>query len=72
VLGVAGVDLVRQLAGGLAGLVVLALAAQQLQDLVLVNIHDFSFATFWAGDGRAGELGPAERAAGPAPSAQVM
>jgi hypothetical protein len=35
VLGVVGVDLVGQLAGGLAGLVALALAAQQLQDLVL-------------------------------------
>jgi hypothetical protein len=52
---------------------VLALAAQQLQDLVLVNIHDFSFTTSWAGtaDGRAGELDLAEWAAGAAPSAQV-
>jgi hypothetical protein len=38
VLGVIGVDLVGQLAAGLAGLIVLALAAQQLQDLILVNI----------------------------------
>jgi len=34
-LGVVGIDLVRQLAGGLVGLVLLALAAQQLQDLSL-------------------------------------
>jgi transposase len=42
VLGVASVDLVGELAAGLAGLVVVALAAQQLQDLVLIDIHLWS------------------------------
>ena len=37
VLGVAGVGLVWQLAGGLAGLVVLALAAQQVRDLAALR-----------------------------------
>jgi hypothetical protein len=47
VLAIIGVYLVRELLAGLLRLVVVALALQQLHDLVFADVHELSFPSNW-------------------------
>jgi hypothetical protein len=47
VLAIIGVHLVRELLAGLLSLVVVALALQQLHNLVFANVHELSFPSNW-------------------------
>ena len=47
VLAIIGVHLIRELLAGLLGLVVVALALQQLHNLVFADVHELSFPSNW-------------------------
>ena len=47
VLAIIGVHLIRELLAGLLSLVVVALALQQLHNLVFADVHELSFPSNW-------------------------
>jgi hypothetical protein len=47
VLAITGVHLIRELLAGLLSLVVIALALQQLHNLVFADVHELSFPSNW-------------------------
>jgi hypothetical protein len=47
VLAIIGVHLIREVLAGLLSLVVIALALQQLHNLVLADVHELSFPSNW-------------------------
>jgi hypothetical protein len=47
VLAITGVHLIRELLAGLLSLVVVALALQQLHNLVFADVHELSFPSNW-------------------------